>query len=121
MTFQGTPPGHSAGDASRRTLALRPDIGLSVELTDAIRRERRKGAEPTAIAATLSLPLEVVERALLAMRTPRPERTRRNLSSTMECGDFVHRERREGEPIWKTLDRLVGELIELRRRVESAA
>jgi hypothetical protein len=54
--FQGTPPGFHAGDMSHHTVALRPDIGLAKELVEAIRRERKKGQEPTAIAATLTLP-----------------------------------------------------------------
>jgi hypothetical protein len=31
---------------------------------------------------------------------------------------FVHRERQPGEPVWKTMDRLVGELIERRASMQ---
>ncbi|MFH5926414.1 hypothetical protein [Roseomonas xinghualingensis] len=116
MTFHGTPPTPAAGSISHRTKALRPDIGLSEELVDAIRRERKKGQEPTQIAETLTLPLEVVEKALLAMRMPQPGRTRATLNVTREAGAFVHRECAPGEPVWKAMDRLIGELIELRGR-----
>jgi hypothetical protein len=43
----------------------------------------------------------------MAMRMPKPDRTRQTLNVTRECGAFVHRERAPGEPIWKTMDRLV--------------
>lgn len=114
MTFHGTPPGFHAGDMSRRTVALRPDIGLAPELVEAVRRERKKGAEPPAIAETLAVPVEVVERAMLAMRTPKPDRRRRSLNCTLEACAFVDGEKQPGEPVWKAVDRLIGELIELR-------
>ncbi|MFC0408861.1 hypothetical protein [Roseomonas elaeocarpi] len=112
--FAGTPPGHHAGDMSRRTQALRPDIGLSDEFVAAVRRMRKQGQEPADIAATLVVPVEVIERAMLAMRTPRPEATRGTLNVTKEAHDLVHRERQGDEPVWQTVDRLLGELIERR-------
>ncbi|WP_424138201.1 hypothetical protein [Roseomonas chloroacetimidivorans] len=121
MTFQGTPPGFHAGDISPRTKRLRPDIGLSEELVIAIRRERKKGQDPDQIARTLTLPLEVVEKALLAMRTPQPGRSRGTLNITREAHAFITRERRPGEAYWQTFDRIVGELIERRRAAEEGA
>ncbi|MFC0410213.1 hypothetical protein [Roseomonas elaeocarpi] len=112
--LQGTPPGYHAGDTSRRTRALRPDIGLSDEFVAAVRRMRKQGQEPADIAITLAVPVEVIERAMLAMRTPRPERMRGTLNVTREAHDLVHRERRGDEPVWQTMDRLLGELIERR-------
>lgn len=109
-TFISTPPGFHAGDMSRRTARLRPDIGLSEEVIAAIRRERKKGEEPAAIAATLSLPLAVVEKSLLAMRTPKGERSRATLNCTLAAQAIVLRERRDEEPIWQTVDRLLDEL-----------
>lgn len=114
MTFHGTPPRQDCGKMSGRTKALRPDIGISEELTEAIRRERKRGQEPAEIAATLALPVEVVERALLAMRMPQPGRTRGTINCTREAHAFIHRERQGLEPIWQVLDRLIGELIERR-------
>ena len=112
--FQGTPPGLHAGDTSRRTVALRPDVGLTDEQVDRARALRKQGNDPEAIAFTLGAPLEAVERALLAMRTPKPDRTRRTLNVTREAGALVHRERQEDEPVWQTVDRLLAELIERR-------
>ena len=115
MTFQGTPPGFHAGDMSRRTVALRPGLGLTDLQVENIRRLRRKRQDAPEIAAALEIDLDKVERALLAMRTPKPDRRRRSLNCTLEAAAFVDRERRPGEAVWKTVDRLVGELIELRR------
>ena len=114
--IRSTPPGHYAGDMSRRTVALRPDIGLSQEVVEAIRRLRKRGIEPAAIAEEMALPQSVVDKALLAMRTPKPDRSRRTLNCTLETAALVHRERREGEAVWETMDRLVGELLDLRGR-----
>ncbi|MFT8245224.1 hypothetical protein [Roseomonas sp. BN140053] len=114
-TFTSTPPGHHAGDTSHRTIRLRPDLGLAEEVVAAIRRERKKGQEPAQIAATLSLPVAAVDRALLALRTPRPERTRATLNVTREAAALVHREKQGDEPLWQTMDRL---LDELRKRRE---
>ena len=50
------------------------------------------------------------------MRTPKPDRSRRTLNCTLETAALVHRERREGEAVWETMDRLVGELLDLRGR-----
>ncbi|MCK8785242.1 hypothetical protein M0638_12685 [Roseomonas sp. NAR14] len=116
MTFHGTPPAPDCGAISPRTEALRPDIGLSEEVVGAIRRLRKQGQPAADIAATLALPIEVVERAMLAMRTDRPDSTRATLNVTREAARFVNGERgRPDEPIWAVMDRLVAELIERRR------
>ena len=121
MTFQGTPPSFYAGDMSPRTKALRPDIGLAEEVVNAIRRLRKQGPDPAQIAATMSLPQQVVDKALLAMRLPQPGRTRGTINCTREAHAFIHRERQVDEPVRETVDRLVGELLELRRRTGGSA
>ena len=74
--FHGKPPGGGAGEMSRRTERLRPVIALRPAQVAEARRLRRLGAEPEQIATALSVAAEEVEKALVQMRSPRPETTR---------------------------------------------
>jgi len=114
MAFKGRPPGSGSGEMSRRTAALRPTIALTPQEASRARTLRRKGAEPEEIAAHFGVALEEVEKALVQMRSPRPETTRGTLNVTLDAHRFVMAERRGDEPIWQTVDRLVDELIRLR-------
>ena len=114
MTFKGKPPGSGAGDMSRRTQLLRPAIGLSDKQVTEARRLRRAGAEPAAIAAALDASLDDVEKALVQMRSPRPETTRGTLNVTLAAHKLILNERVADEPLWQTMDRLVNELLRLR-------
>ena len=71
---------------------------------------------PAAIAARFGVPIEEVEKALVQMRSPRPESTRGTLNVTLAAHRFVLAERHGDEPLWQTIDRLVDELIRLRQR-----
>ena len=115
MAFKGKPPGSGSGEMSRKTAALRPQIGLSPDAIAEARRLRRAGHEPPQIAEALAAPLEEVEKALLQMRMPRPETTRGTLNVTLAAHRFVMAERRGNEPLWLTMDRIVDELMNLRR------
>jgi hypothetical protein len=117
--FKGKPPGGGAGEMSHRTAALRPSIALTPEQAAKARSLRRKGEDPEAIAARFAVPLEEVEKALVQMRSRRPETTRGTLNVTLAAHRFVLGERRGDEPLWQTMDRLVDELIRL--RAEAAA
>ena len=121
MAFKGKPPGSGSGEMSRKTAALRPRIGLSDDAIAEARRLRRAGHEPEQIAQALEAPLEEVEKALLQMRMPRPETTRGTLNITLAAHKFVMAERRGNEPLWVTMDRLVDELITLRRAAKPPA
>jgi hypothetical protein len=112
--FKGRPPGSGAGDMSRKTEALRPDIALSPREAAQARRMRRDGRDPREIAALMSAPLDDVEKALCQMRTPRPETTRGTLNVTLAAHAAVLRERQGNEPLWVTMDRLLDELFHLR-------
>ncbi|MCK8785254.1 hypothetical protein M0638_12750 [Roseomonas sp. NAR14] len=112
--FKGKPPGTGSGEMSRRTEALRPSILLTPTQRDKARRLRREGHEPERIAAHFGVPLEEVEKALVQMRSARPETTRGTLNVTLAAHRFVMSERQGDEPIWQTVDRLVDELIRLR-------
>ena len=117
--FHGKPPGGSAGEMSRRTERLRPAIALSPAQVAEARRLRRLGAEPEQIAVALCVAVEEVEKALVQMRSPRPETTRGTLNVTLAAHKVFLQERIGDEPLWKTVDRVIGELLQL--RAEKAA
>ena len=118
MAFKGKPPGSGSGEMSRRTQALRPSIALTPAEAGKARSLRRKGQEPAAIAAKFGVPVEEVEKALVQMRSPRPETTRGTLNVTLAAHRFVMGERQGDEPLWQTIDRLLDELIKLRAAAE---
>ncbi len=125
MAFKGKPPGSGSGEMSRRTQLLRPAIALTDKQVVAARRLRRAGAEPEQIAASLELPLDEVEKALVQMRSPRPETTRGTLNVTLAAHRLILGERIGDEPLWQTMDRLLNELLRARaettRRSKPAA
>ena len=114
MAFKGKPPGSGSGEMSRRTQALRPSIALTPAEAGKARSFRRRGEAPADIAARFGVPIEEVEKALVQMRSPRPETTRGTLNVTLAAHRFVLAERQGEEPLWQTMDRLVDELIRLR-------
>ena len=114
MAFRGKPPGAGAGEMSRRTAALRPEIALTPEEAGKARALRRRGAEPEDIAARFGVPVTEVEKALVQMRSRRPETTRGTLNVTLDAHRLVLSERRGDEPLWRTMDRLLDELLRLR-------
>jgi hypothetical protein len=120
MAFKGRPPGAGAGEMSRRTVALRPVIALTPDEAGKARALRRRGAEPEDIAERLGLPLGEVEKALVQMRSPRPETTRGTLNVTLAAHRLVLAERHGDEPLWRTMDRLLDELLRLRARQRPA-
>jgi hypothetical protein len=115
MPFKGRPPGSGSGEMSRRTQALRPNIALEPKEAAKARALRRLGEPPAAIALRFGVPIEEVEKALVQMRSRRPETTRGTLNVTLAAHRFVMAERQGDEPLWQTMDRLVDELIRLRQ------
>ena len=99
---------------SRRTQALRPSIALEPREQTKARKLRRAGAEPAAIAEAMGVPVEEVEKALVQMRSPRPETTRGTLNVTLAAHRMIMRERVGDEPIWQTVDRMLDELLKRR-------
>jgi hypothetical protein len=114
MPFKGKPPGSGSGEMSRRTAALRPQIALTPEEATKARALRRKGEEPEAIAERFGVPVTEVEKALVQMRSRRPETTRGTLNVTLAAHRLVLAERHGNEPLWQTVDRLLDELLRLR-------
>ncbi len=112
--FQGKPPGSGAGEMSRRTERLRPTLALAPAQVAEARRLRRAGHEPEQIASALGVALEEVEKALMQMRSPRPETTRGTLNVTLAAHKVFLAERVGNEPLWQTVDRVVDELLRLR-------
>ena len=115
MAFKGKPPGHTAGEISKRTEELRPAILLTAKEAAEARKMRRAGMSPDDIAATMGMPLDEVEKVLVQMRMPRPETTRGTLNVTLAAHRLIMRERQGDEPIWTTMDRLLDELLRLRQ------
>ncbi len=120
MAFKGKAPGSGSGEMSRRTQLLRPAIALSDKQVTEARRLRRAGAEPEAIAAAMGLPRDEVEKALVQMRSRRPETTRGTLNVTLAAHRLIMKERIGEEPIWQTMDRMVDELLRLRAAAATA-
>src|SRR3954452_13321942 len=116
MPFKGKPPGSGSGEMSRRTQALRPDIALAPKEAAKARALRRHGEAPGDIARLFGVPVEEVEKALVQMRSPRPESTRGTLNVTLAAHRFVMAERQGEEPLWQTMDRIVDELMRLRQQ-----
>lgn len=114
----GGAPRHDAGEMSVRTKRLRPDIGLTNEEIAAIRRSRKTGATAWAIAKVYDLPIEKVEKAILAIRTPKRNASRGSLNVNLPTHDFVHAQRGPGEPVWECAARLCEELVNLRQERE---
>jgi hypothetical protein len=114
MAFKGKPPGARSGEMSHRTAALRPAIALEPAEAGKARALRRRGEEPEAIAARFGVPVEEVEKALVQMRSRRPETTRGTLNVTLAAHRLVMAERQGDEPLWRTMDRLLDELLRLR-------
>ena len=112
--FRGKAPGAGSGEMSRRTQALRPMIALDAREAAKARKLRRAGAEPATIAEAMGAAVEEVEKALVQMRSPRPETTRGTLNVTLAAHRLIMQERRGDEPIWVTMDRLMDELLRLR-------
>ena len=121
MAFKGKPPGSGSGEMSRRTQALRPSIALTPAEAGKARSLRRRGEAPADIAARFGVPVEEVEKALVQMRSPRPETTRGTLNVTLAAHRFVMGERQGDEPLWQTIDRLLDELIKLRAAAGNGA
>ena len=119
--FQGRPPGSGAGEMSRQTERLRPTLGLAPAQVALARRLRRQGHEPGQIAEALGLPLDEVEKALMQMRSPRPETTRGTLNVTLAAHKVFLAERVGNEPLWQTVDRVVDELLRLREAADASS
>ena len=119
--FQGKPPGSGAGEMSARTGRLRPRVALSPAQVVQARRLRRAGHEPDDIATSLGVALDEIEKVLMQMRSPRPETTRGTLNVTLAAHKVIMRERVGNEPLWRTMDRLVDELLRLRAATAAPA
>ena len=119
--FRGKAPGAGSGEMSRRTQALRPSIALEPREQTKARKLRRAGAEPGAIAEAMGVPVEEVEKALVQMRSPRPETTRGTLNVTLAAHRLIMQERVGDEPIWQTVDRMLDELLKRRAMPEKRA
>ena len=111
--FHGKPPGGAAGEMSRRTERLRPAIALRpAQVAEA--RRLPLGTEPDQIATALDVATDEVEKALVQRYSLRHKATRGTLNVTLVAHKVFLRERLGDEPLWKTVDRVVDELLQLR-------
>ena len=111
--FHGKPRGGAAGEMSRRTERLRPAIALRpAQVAEA--RRLPLGTEPDQIATALDVATDEVEKALVQRYSLRHKATRGTLNVTLVAHKVFLRERLGDEPLWKTVDRVVDELLQLR-------
>jgi hypothetical protein len=75
---------------------------------DTARRLRRKGVSPEDIARIMGVSLLQVSHACAGMRTPRDDPPRGTLNVSPAAHAFVRARRRPGEPVWETVNRLLG-------------
>jgi hypothetical protein len=118
MSFiESRPPAPNCGAVAPLTEALRPAVELTKEQAAHARRLKRRdhGLTAAEIAARLGgAPDEVVLRALATIRTRVRRPTRRTLNVGVLEHQFVEAHRQNGEPVWRTMDRLLNERIALR-------
>jgi hypothetical protein len=102
--------------ANPETIRLRPPVRLSVERAAMARDLRRQnpGMAVAAIAKRIGASdLEAVTRALGTLRTPLAK-PRALLNCSEAAKVFVRTQAQPGESVGGTLDRLLGELVQLR-------
>lgn len=97
----------STYEANPRTKELRPRIKLSDQQVEEVRQARKDGLDPSQIADRTGLPLEDIKIALAPLRTPLSSHRRRTLNASLAVYQHVMSQRRPGEPIKETLDRLI--------------
>ena len=113
---ESDPPGGDF-DASPRTVALRPDCALDDKQMAEARRMRRQGHAEQTIADHFHVSSEDVQIALAGLRTRVPHHRRRTLNVGLAAYRAVQAEQLPHEATWQTVDRLLTELDDLRRRI----
>jgi hypothetical protein len=79
------------------------------------RRLRKRGFEIPDIAERLGVVIEEVQIAIAPMRTPVPRHTRRTVNVGVAAYRAIIEEKKHGESVWQTMDRLLTELHSLRK------
>lgn len=123
--FRGTPPQPRASNLSAVTASLRPRIGMDHNRCEMARRMKRADARLTAAEIAGRVGGGATEQdillALATLRSRNPNPSRVAINATVEAGQFLKEQRREGERLWETTDRIFGELRRLRALVGSAS
>jgi hypothetical protein len=109
-----TPPGGDFGP-SPQTQQLRPNSNLDDHQANEARRLRRDGRDIPDIAEEFGVAIEEIELALAPMRTPLHFHRRRTVNVGLEAYREILNERRPGEAIWQTIDRLLTDLHSFRQ------
>ena len=95
-----------AYEANPNTKKLRPKIGMSQQQIEDARNARRQGSEPADIAKQMGQPIEQINLALANLRTGVANPDRKTLNVSPELHAHVMANRKQGESIKQTMDRL---------------
>lgn len=107
------PPGGQFGP-SPLTQMLRPDCGMDESQVTEARRLRKEGFAVEDIAEQLGFAIEEVQIAITPIRTKISHHTRRTVNVGVAAYNAIMTEKRQGEAVWQTMDRLLTELHNLR-------
>lgn len=107
------PPGGQFGP-SPLTQMLRPDCGMDESQVTEARRLRKEGFAVEDIAEQLGFAIEEIQIAIAPIRTPISHHTRRTVNVGVAAYNAIMMEKRQGEAVWQTMDRLLTELHNLR-------
>jgi hypothetical protein len=95
--------GAHAGDTAKATLAI-----LTPEQRRRAKQWRQTGLEIWEVAEEMGLPEDAVALALANVRTKRGDPPRATLNVSPAAAELVKCAQRPGEPIWMTVNRLLG-------------
>lgn len=103
------PPSRDCGLISPITVALRPPITLTEEQQAEIRRHRKQGVDVATLASMFGCDEADINVVVATLRTYNRRRTRGTINGSLGAESYIKRQRRPGEPIWQTLDRICEE------------
>ena len=100
----------------KRTAKLRPQHGFTNVQVYQVRKLRKQGFSNEEIAGHMNADIHSVDIALSALRTKRPNPDRCTINVGSNAGSVIKSEQMPGEPMWQTVDRLLTELHDLRKK-----
>lgn len=98
----------NAGEMNRLTGRLRAPVPLPPDQRMQAKRLRQLGLDFWEIAGELRVPETAVILALANIRTKRARQPRVSLNVSVAAAEKVKQAQRPGEPIWRTVNRLLG-------------
>ncbi len=94
-------------DASEKTKALRPDIDLTNEQIDNVRRMRKDGHEFDYIEKRLGITNEQAKLAAANLRTRRDSKTRLTINVPPQVHEYIKNKKDKNETMGEALARLI--------------